>query len=297
LRAFFCEFSLNIPPSIRLALGCVVVVLLCLSYLNGTLRLGSALLQFESFTPETISLPEPWVLRAGTLNYGTFAADLGWAAAVVDHGEAKRRGRLSDSLEHNADVVAMTDPMFLPIYSWFSAAYLNNLGKVDPSDVGRVNNFLKRGMAVHPTEFSLPYSAALNYIGYSANLDPNTRLRQVEDAIQLLETSSGLIGADESVPLLLGWFFHRKRQLMKGKANSENTIKQEIDFNLKLLAQSSSPEVREAIQENLKMLGADTGLATKTLIDQQRTLDLALLQSQPYLPLDFWLTLQEEKLQ
>ena len=288
---------MNITPSIRFTLACSIVVLFSLSYLHGALRLRSNMLKFETFAPETISLPDAWVLSSATLNHDTFAADLGWAAAVVDHGESKRHGRLSDSLEHNADVIATVDRIFLAIYPWFSAAYLNNLGKVAPSDVDRVNNFIKRGMVVHPTDFRLPYSAALNYIGYSAFLEPEIRLRQVEDAIRLLETSSSLSGADESVPLLLAWFYNRKRQLTKDKSDSEKSKKEEIAFNLKLLARSSSPEVRQAIQENLKYLGADDSLVTQVLVEKQRGLDLALLQTQPYLPLDFWLTLQEERLQ
>jgi hypothetical protein len=283
--------------AVRTVIGLSITILFVLSYLSGSLALTSSALQFASTPRETIVLPDASILRVVSLNSTTFAGDVAWAAAVVDHGEAKRNGRLSDAIGHNAAVIADIDPGFLRIYEWYPAAYLNNLAKVDSADVDRVNDFIKAGMVIHPLDFSLPYSAALNYIGYSNGLTREKRLDQVNDAIRLLEGSVALSGADESVPLLLTWFYSRKRQLLNNVDDSKHAKDAEIAFNLKLLSQTTDSDIRIVAQQNLRLLGVDDLAVLQAVNGQQRSLDLALLRSQPYLPLDFWLTLQEERLQ
>ena len=283
------------PQTIRASLQFSLVVLLVASFLNASVGFERSRVWMASSSDVGIRLPSATSMRMATLNQYGWAADIGWVAAVVDHGETKRTGRISDNLEHNSYVVSESDPGFLPVYEWYSAAYLNNLGVVEPSDIERVNQFIKAGMVNHPNDYRLPYAAALNYLGYSASLTGVQRLIQVNTAIGLLEQASSLSKTDDSIPLLLSWFYARKRKLTNEATASDDAKTSEIAFNLRLLQQTASPSVRAAVRENLRFLGASDNVLVVSIEQQQRKLDLRLLESQPYLPLDLWLSLQDEQ--
>ncbi len=268
-------------------------ILALLSFLNSTVEFERANLRFREASWRGAELPSSDAISTVLLNFDTLGADIAWSWTVVESGEARRAGRSSDLMPLNIQQVVNLDPRFYAAYEWFPGAYLLRRWPVTKADLDLVNRFIDIGIEAYPLDPYLPYSAALNYIGYSAQHTEEERLAEAAEAIRYLELSSRRPGADVQIPSVVAYFANQRRKLSDGSSDAASEDAQTL---LTLLATSNSQQ-QPMILESLQRLGVSQDTIAGYLSSNRNSLDLALLQSQPYLPMDFWLPLQEEKLQ
>lgn len=166
-----------------------------------------------------VTLPSANLLRYGTLNFETFAADLLWIQALQYFGRQSRRNQPPVSLEEFATTIANLDPYFYQIYPWFAATYRGSHFPISVEDVQTMNRFLDRGIDRFPSHWRLPYKAGMNYIGYSQDRTTKERLREINSAIDYLQKASMLPGAPSTLPLTISYLYERRRQLKQSLDN------------------------------------------------------------------------------
>lgn len=278
---------------IPILLKSAAVLLTLLSFLNASVDLDRSELVFRDQSWRSAPLPDAQLMRTGLLNHSTLAADLAWSWTVIENTEAKRAGRTSDAMPANAAKLVELDPKFYRAFEWFPGAYLLYRSPVTDADLGLVNNYIDIGIRAYPNDWYLPFSAALNYIGYSSRHTPEERLAQNTRALAYLRDSASKPGARDDIGGMILYFENRQRRL-EGKAPSRE---EEAATYLKLLQQTTNPALRESLVNSLKQLGLTEDAYISAFYADQQKLLLASLQTEPYLPLDLWLSLQTPSVQ
>ena len=232
------------------------------------------------------SLDPTWVQALG-LNYSTFHADLFWIGGVVDHGEARRNSRIPRQTSYYMEMARLADPRFARIYQWYPDAYIGAKGIVSHEDLERVNRFIDLGIEEFPSASTLPYRAALNYIGFSHWHTPEQRLEQARKAVEYLRRVSQLRDVPANTPLLLDYF---EQQIQKIEGGDLEPLDEERFARLYLL--TPDDQVRQRIRTMLKERGADVDALLaepEALIRQERQQREASLYDMLYL--DLWMAL------
>ena len=241
------------------------------------------------------SPPSVQVVQAGVLNYDTLAADLLWLQALqysVTHKNAENAPIL---LTEHAHAIADLDPQFYSVYNWFAATYLATSWPVSYSDLETINNFVERGVRAFPQDAELPYSAALNYIGYSWDREPIVRLKEVNRALEFLKvTASRPNPPDGTVPITL-WFLRRRSSLRdqlasKDSADTEfsrSTADNSLPPSVAIYFLTADSRIRDTLEQQLSD-GAEEVQLFERLSDLREDFRSAHASRRSYLPSGLW---------
>jgi hypothetical protein len=160
--------------------------------------------------------------------------------------------------------------------------------------IQKANAFLERGMEEFPTDYELPMSAGMNYIGYPDHLSKKDRLIGYQEAIEYLSKAARLEGSPPHLPFTIAWLNQRVRQLqseVEGKEvelSAEESRSQRIDFFREMYFLVEDEGTRERIRRNLKNMGAEDALLARTQ-EYTQTLRQKQLETNAYLPTDLWI--------
>ncbi|GEM_PF-4375108 len=238
--------------------------------------------------------PSEGVLRSGLLNFDGLAADLTWIGAVAYLGELKIGGGKPRHLHSYAETIAGLDPRFKPVYNWYATAYLNTHYPPTLQKIRKANAFLDRGMEEFPTDYELPMSAGMNYIGYPDHLSKKERLVGYQEAIDYLSKAARLEGSPPHLPFTIAWLNQRVRQLREEVEGERVDIseaeqrQQRIDFFREMYFLVEDEGTRERIRRNLENMGAEEALLQRTQ-EYTQTLRRRQLETNAYLPTDLWI--------
>lgn len=270
----------------------VLLVLSLGGYVASRAQLREAATTRQDLHADTYNLPAPSMLRVLGLNHDAVTATMVWIQGLVYYGDLRLNHRelTPRHLPRYAETVAELDPSFFGVYEWLAATYLATRAEVTTEDLEQLNRFLERGMAQHPTRFELPYTAGLNYIGYSAKRSPRQRIEELERGIAYLQRASRLDGCPDTAPFTIAWMYHRKRQLQRqldGSSPSAEDQAAERQFFLELYQSSVNEALRARLGEKLKELGVpERELRRRKGTD---ALMSAYHRIYGYLPVDTWL--------
>ncbi|MFW5965867.1 MAG: hypothetical protein ACOCV2_00030 [Persicimonas sp.] len=289
---------------IRLALLFSLFVLLLLSASSAKLSLESSELRFPTPTDaDRYLLPESDVLSALFLNYDNAAADIVWMQALIYYGEQEQRQQGIEHLEKYAYTVSKLDPHFYRVYKWFADIYLTSRFIYVDDAIETANRFLDRGMEYFPDKHELPYTAALNYIGYSTHKPAEVRFRESERAIEYLEKVVQMDDAPPNAILLLDYFHRRKQRLadeIEGEEVSSETRKltddqRELYARMYLLSEDAS--IRSRIEQMIERRGGERDEFVEQVEAYADQLEEARAEQFSYVPVDLWTTLIGEPIE
>jgi tetratricopeptide (TPR) repeat protein len=238
--------------------------------------------------------PSERATRLGVLGFETLGADLAWIGAVAYYGEFELADQRPRHLKSYAEAIVGLDPQFKPVYNWYSSAYLNTHYPPTLKKIQKANAFLERGMEVFPTDYELPMSAGMNYIGYPDHLSKKDRLVGYQEAIEYLSKAARLEGSPPHLPFTIAWLSERVRQLrseIEGEQvelSAEESRSQRIDFFREMYFLVEDEGTRERIRQNLKNMGAEEALLARTQ-EYTQTLRQKQLETNAYLPTDLWI--------
>ena len=231
------------------------------------------------------------VVRVAALNYSTFAADLLWISTIVNFSELRDANRQNKDLLKLGYSLADLDPRLYSVYPWVTAAYLSRNSTPSEAELADVNGLLRIGMKVFTQDFYLPYSAGLNYIGYSSGASKQRRIREIRDGISLLMQAVSLPGAHNLVNGVIGWF-RRRLAILEGR---EISREQFLTNQLQLMSQTHVPRVRSSILESLTAHGIETDYVKN--FERARFRELLGEQAADgyaYLPPNLWLLVRND---
>jgi hypothetical protein len=280
--------SRSIIVAIRRAGLATGALLLTISALFSNLTFERATYGLQSPSREALELPPSWLASTLSLNYRTFAADILWVGTLVDYGESMRAGITPPFLLENGHVIADLDPRFRKVYDWFPNTAMTRNPFISEDEIQDVNRFLERGMVHFPSDAELPFTAAMNYIGYSGKVDNARRLRETEHAIAYLERALQLENAHETIPFVLSWFIDRRRRLLGLEQKSEPDREREIRMLSRALLTVDDEHLRARIRNKLERMNA-----SESVVSAARQLEAEFAESRraselEFLPADLW---------
>ena len=210
-------------------------------------------------------------------------------------GENRRIGtRVPQNLVENATIISEVDPLLNAAYEWAPSAMLNNLGEVHEEDIISANSLLLRGMEAFPADYRFPYSAALNYIGYSSEASPERRKRELARALELLEHVVRRADAPSNVTGTASYFIKRFASLQGEEANRKKLRDREIEFNIHMLLHTTNAETREQMLQNLRALGADNSEIVRQFEAHEAVRARLHAEDLPYVPENLWMLLYHD---
>jgi hypothetical protein len=249
-----------ISPTLRRMLRPVtwggLLCLLVLSLLHLKVSLDVERLYRPYIYENAYDLPPSQVIRASTLNHDTAAATLVWLSAVQYAAEANVvRRKATDATKYGRTMVEL-DPFFYDVYSWQSSARMMIAGYPDTDDIAAVNDILKYGMRYFPNDWQLPYEVVVNYIGFSRDLDRQTRIEQVRDGAEHAAIAASKEGSPEVLGLLAASFNLKLRRLEQGfKENQKVEVEltpEDRELLIKLYLSHPSDSLRKYILRRLE---------------------------------------------
>lgn len=257
-----------------------------LSYLHLKLSLDIARTQRPYIYDNQFILPSSTVIKASALNYKTAASDLVWIGAVLHVADSHISHRKApDSTLYTRTIIDL-DPLFYKVYEWHAAARMMVSGYPSEADIDAANDVLKVGMTYFPYRWQLPYGVVANYIGFSGELDPETRLKQLEDGAKHAEIAAGLPGAPDYLPLLASSFHRKVANLRAGNQENANAsaeaTPEELEFLARMYLQSDSESTRAFIAQRLEGYGKADYLL-KRVADYQKEFQAAHKNGKNYL--------------
>lgn len=117
-------------------------------------------LRYQPQLDENLYLPSGRFVNEMALGYRNLVADGVWFSAVQYYGEYRQGEHDLNYFTGLIDIVTMLDPHFIFAYV-FSALIVSE----DIGDIEEAIDILKRGMAVNPTAWELPFEIAfLNFV-------------------------------------------------------------------------------------------------------------------------------------
>jgi len=243
---FIAALLMTMDSLIRSSLVTSFVVLATASYLNAKLELGRA---------HSLSISEEeWTLPGPVLNFRTLSADIAWIRTLLLFGENKRHGIInSKSVLAAGRQIADFDSKFRDIYVFFPAMAMSGRGQLTEEELLEITHFLQEGVDRFPLDAEIPFSAAMNFVGYSDGVDRERRLREVERAIDLLRISISRDPEAIDTVNVLQWFLNRRVQL---SGDQPNPLEQARIVE-KLLPYINDPWIRFYLIEELKDLGVE----------------------------------------
>ena len=195
-------------------------------------------------------------------------------------------GLLSISnLMHEA--ISDIDPEFYYVYDWFSAVYINShIPGATTEDLHLVSDFLEVGMTHFPTDYRLPYTAGLLYIGYSKGRSDEERAKEYERGAYFLEKCLAISTCPPYIPLTMAHFRSKQRSLQNvGEEDEEAATREEIELFKALYLQASDEELQSKLAQLLQTKGVD--VATLDTSKKER-LKAHYDSERSYLPLNLW---------
>lgn len=277
--------------TVRYSLTAAVIILGLLGYLHLKLSLDIARTQRPYIYDNQYLLPSSTIIKAASLNYKTAASDLVWIGAVLhvaDSHISKRKA--PDSTLYTRTIIDL-DPLFYKVYEWHAAARMMVSGYPSEADIDAANDILKVGMTYFPYQWQLPYGVVANYIGFSGDLDPETRLKQLEDGARHAEIAASLPGAPDYLPLLATSFHRKVANLRAGQAENAaqaaDATPEEIEFLARLYLQSDNESTRALIAQRLESYG-EADYLLKRVADYQKAFQQAHKNGLDYLTPDMF---------
>ena len=241
-----------------------------------------------------LRLPSARLLRVVFGGFDPLAADIVWIWSLVYYGEQRSQNHDPRYLEEYARTIAELDPYFHPVYRWFSATYIRTNHPPSHEDIELVNQFLERGMRYFPTDYRLPQTAGLNYIGYSSDRSPRIRLREIAKAIEYLQRASQYEGALDTLPFTVAWLYQRKREIerqIEGDGESESSSRasktRQAEFFTDMYYLVDSESARRRIRKKLSRLGREEAILERGTRYRQ-TLKREHSHTFSYVPLNLW---------
>ncbi|MGM0557358.1 MAG: hypothetical protein ACQEVA_13325 [Myxococcota bacterium] len=274
------------------------LLVLDIMFAHLSLRRGEAQMAPVATTHQRV-LPSSEALAALFLNYNEVATDLVWIRALIYFGEQRKKRRNLHAMEGYAYTISELDPYFYKVYRWFADLYVNAQYLRDPDAIEKANHFLKRGMKFFPHKHELPFSAALNYIGYSRMASPERRLKEMDRALYFLRRTAEHSDAPPNLPALIRWFTQRKEQLEQqlGKTddNRGTAVLSEEDKELYARMYLLAPD--ERVRKRIAMMLEQQGIRQEDVLREARYSAKKLARAQdetlPYLPVDLWMNVSE----
>lgn len=246
---------------VRSALATALFVLSSISLLFGRLDFQLEQTRLDIRRPAAIQRgpPSPERLRRMLLGFDSLAADVAWISTLIYFGNVEARGLKPDRLTEYAHTIQQIDPRFRPIYTWYDGLYVGSNRPLDHREIEKVNEFLRSGMEYFPTDWKLPYTAGLNYIGGNDDESLELRLDEVNAAIDLLTRASKLEGAPDRLPLTIMWLYDRRHQLRRKLETGETSddsdrhlSKQQLEFLSEVYFLVKSEDVRHSLSSVLR---------------------------------------------
>lgn len=263
-----------------------LVILGLLSYLHLKLSLDVARNQRPYIYDNQYILPSSDVIQASALNYKTAASDLVWIGAVLHVADSHISHRKAPDATLYTRTIIDLDPLFYKVYEWHAAARMMVSGYPSEADINAANDILKAGMTYFPYRWQLPFGVVANYIGFSGNLDPETRLKQLEDGARHAEIAAQLPGAPDYLPLLATSFHRKVANLRAGQQeNAESSAEatpEELEFLARMYLQSDTESTRAFIAQRLESYGQADYLL-KRVADHQKAFHSAHKNGRNYL--------------
>ncbi len=227
-------------------------------------------------------------LQAAFLNYNTLAADLVWIDTITNHSALRGVGQSNEHILDLGNLIADLDSEFRRPYLWVPAAILNNR-KISAEELEAVTVYMERGIEAHPSDFEIPYVAALNYIGYSYDRTQEERRMEFQRAIGLAEVAVARPGAHELALGIREWFRGRLRRL-QGKPDDAS---QEKDHLLRMYTSMFQPAVRRSLEIRLDLAGCPKPCRDTFQTEINQSLrDLQFQQGLLYTSYPLWLLIK-----
>lgn len=238
--------------------------------------------------------PSARLLEPLALNYRTFAADMVWIRALLYFGEKSAETNKPERLEDYARTIAQLDPRFYDVYKWFAATYLTTRWPITHQDLEKVTDFLMLGINQFPNDAELPYSAAMNYLGYSVDREPEVRLEEIRDALELLKLAAERPNTPPMTPSVSAYLLRLHRNYSAKIDDKDEEIPEAISRRALLETYSrlylleSNPRMREKLLARLESLGGTDYIVRETR-QLRRDFETARSRRLPYLPPGLWI--------
>jgi hypothetical protein len=243
------------------------------------------------------SLPGPRLIRAGTLNYRTAAADMVWIGGVQFVAKSMVVQHNADAVTDYARAVIALDPYFYKVYSWHSAARMLAVGYPHPEDIKAANDVLEVGMHRFPDDWRLPYEAVANYIGFNLYTDTETRIQQVKRGIEFAEEAASRPGSPEIMIKLAIDFRQKLRRLKNEIAGKPESVEPEPEIDQEMLIRlyvlSSDKLTRKSILNRLRRANGTDRLAARLQEYEQRRQNWYATSAMNYLPFGLFTLVNE----
>lgn len=260
--------QVNWKQMMRIGWVSFLTIFMLWSYLSLKLSLEIERQQRPRAKDSGYLLPGSDVIRSSALNYATAAADVLWVSAVLYAGNSYRMRRSARDVTPYADAIIDMDPLFYKVYWWHSGARMHINNYPSTEDIDEANRILKRGIEYFPDDWLLPQLIVGNFIGYSQEVDPETRLRQLEEAAYYAQKSAKSPSAPEDMTLVATAFHRKVARMRAGHMENEDVFAEatpeEIEFLIRLYYDTRSEDLRRFLEFRLSEVGAEQELLAQT---------------------------------
>lgn len=215
------------------------------SFLNGNVEFQRAKIAHSASAKFDHPLELPLTV------FPTLAADLVWIETLIKYGENKRfGGGAFDWMIPTGHRIADLDPEFRVVYDHVPAMAFAGRNRLREEELEEINQLVLRGASVFKDDPQLPFSAAMNYIGYSDGSDTDRRVRELEKGIEYLRESLERRPNAEAMAVL-NWFLTRLSALRGQGRNDAERVRILRDA----LDTAVDHRLRRILTDELRILG------------------------------------------
>lgn len=231
---------------------------------------------------ELLHLPNKEVLKAMSLGYREFVADLVWIRAVGYFADHLHSDRKYHWLERYLDSVIHLDPLFRMVYRYAGTVMMYNLKEITQKAVEASNYYLEQGYRRFPSYWEFPFMICSNYLfelpRFAKNAAEKRRFQEI--GAEYCREASVLPGALNYLASMVGSVLSRlgKRQLARQHFRE-------------LILRTEDPKLRLVLER--KYAALVSGDAAKRIEDEAGRFFRLHQEGYPYVSMDLFFHLGE----